>query len=195
MDLKNLPREAYVRLDLLPNNNISWLNAGRIESGHISAYQIGKEKMRRFGNGQTLSFRVSPAQDVFKAKNVISGVTRPYRFTNLWKSDPDLPLPQWIQLEWKEPEEIKSIEITFPGHLLREYHAYQPFYRDPQCPKGYSIEAYIDNEWTVLVEVKNNYQRNRKHLLPQPVKSSRIRIVIKQTNGDPSAQVYEVRCY
>jgi hypothetical protein len=24
-------------------------------------------------------------------------------------------------------------QLTFPGHLIREYHAGQPFYRDPQC--------------------------------------------------------------
>ena len=128
-------------------------------------------------------------------QNVTNGVARPHRFTNLWKSDPNLPLTQWLQLSWKEDKEVSTIELTFPGHLLREYHAYDPFYLDPQCPKDYSILVMINEQWETVVEVKGNYQRQRKHLLIKKVLTNKLRVCIHATNGDPSAQIYEVRCY
>lgn len=151
--------------------------------------------MRRDWNGPTRSFRVDPPQHAYSPEHVISGVTRPYRFTNLWRSDPRDTLPQWLELNWEELQSITQIELTFPGSLLWEYHGYAPFYRDPQCPKDYRIEAYIGGAWEQLLEVKENYQRHCRYTLAQPVQTQRLRVVIVATNGDPSAAIFEVRCY
>src|SRR5690606_3446842 len=129
----NIVAGRFVRLDILPNEYIEWLLAGKIVTGHMASYQIGPDKMRRFGSGQTLSFKVNGPQTCYEPANVINGVARPAAFTNLWKSDPVLPLPQWIGLTWDDPKRIDQIQLTFAGHLLRELHAYAPFYRDPQC--------------------------------------------------------------
>lgn len=193
--LTDAPIGKFIRLDVMANANVKWLVAGRIESGHTAMYQIGPDKMRRFGHGHTLSFKVFPAQPCYHPANVISGVTRPHRFTNLWKSDPNLPMPQWLELQWKEEQELSQVEITFPGHLIREYHAYSPFYRDPQCPRDYELTACVDGAWHSLLVVKGNFQRHRRHALPGVVKTRQLRVVVHATNGDPSAQIYEVRCY
>ena len=87
-----------------------------------------------------------------------------------------------------------EVQLVFPGHLIREYHAYAPFYRDAQCPRDYAIEAMLDGGWKSLVEVRGNYQRLRRHVLPEPVTTEKIRVVVTATNGDPSAAIYEVRC-
>lgn len=195
VNLKDAPVGRYIRFDLLPNPKVEWKNAGRIESGQMAMYQISPTRMRRFGNGQTLSFKIHPAQPCYGPQNVISGVTRPHQFTNLWKSDPNLPLTQWLQLRWPKAQLIKEVELTFPGHLLREYHAYDPFYRDPQCPKDYSIQGYFDGAWNTIFEVKENYHRHRKHHLEKAISTNQIRICVHSTNGDPSAQIFEVRCY
>ena len=190
-----LPLNQYVRLDLAANKSLKWKEAGCIIPGHTAMYQIGKDKMRRFNNGSTLSFKVSPAQDCFKPENVISGVTRPHQYPNLWVSDKNLPLEQWIQLNWNKSQKISEIELTFPGHMLREYHAYSPFYRDAQCPKDYEIWAKQGDSWTRLLNIEDNYQRQRKHALQNPVLLDQLKIVIKSTNGDSTAQIYEVRVY
>lgn len=195
VNLTNLPTGRFIRLDLLPNLNIDWLIAGRIEPGHMAMYQISDSRMRRFGNGHTLSFRLDPPQPCFGPENVLSGITRPYQFTNLWKSDPNKPLTQWLELAWTEPQVIRQVELTFPGHLIREYHAYGPFYRDPQCPKDYSISALMGDRWETVLNVTVNYQRHRRHALPKSVLTSALRVNVHATNGDPSAQIYEVRCY
>jgi len=193
--LRDLKAGSWVRLDVLPNPQVEWLKAGRIETGHLASYQIGDNRMRRWGNGHTLSFRVDPPQACYGPSNVTSGVTRPYQYTNLWKSDPGQTLPQWLELVWEDTQTIRQVELTFPGHLLREYHAYAPFYRDPQCPKDYSIEAWVEGAWETLLRVEGNYQRHRKHALPASVLTNALRIVVHATNGDASAQIYEVRCY
>jgi hypothetical protein len=186
---------SFFRLDIDANPHLEWKTAGKIESGHMAMYQIGPNKMRRFGSGHTLSFRVSPAQPCFAPENVISGYTRPNHFTNLWKSDPEQQGPQWLQLQWNEMKNIGQVELTFPGHLVREYHAYDPFYRDPQCPKNFAVQSWDGHEWQTVYQVKDNYQRQVKLTLPQTMQTDTIRIQISETNGDPSAQVYEVRCY
>ena len=161
----------------------------------MAAFETAAGTLRRYGNGITLSFRVDPPQPCFAPENVLSGVTRPHRFTNLWRSDPGEPLPQWLELEWSAPQTIRQIELTFPGQLLREYHAYPPFYRDPQCARDYAVFACINDAWQEILQVTGNYQRQRKHQLERAVVTSKMRVVVYATNGDPSAAVYEVRCY
>ena len=186
---------SYVRLDLGRDSQVCWPTAGAILPGHMAAYDMGHGRMRRYGNGVTLSFRITPAQPAFGPAQVLSGVTRPHRATNLWRSDPTLALPQWLELAWAAPQRIATVELTFPGHLVREYHAYGPFYRDAQCPRDYALEAWRDGAWVRLIAVEGNYQRQRRHELPVAVTTERLRVVVGATNGDPSAAIYEVRCY
>lgn len=185
----------YVRLDLDANPDVQWHSSNAIEPGHMSAYAIGPDKMRRYGNGLTMSFRVSPPQPCYGPNNVLSGVTRPHRFTNLWRSDPAQPLAQWLQLEWPTLQTVRQVELTFPGHLIREYHAYSPFYRDPQCARDYTINALVDGAWKTALRVEGNYHRQRKHRLDQSITTRALRVTIEATHGDPSAAVYEIRCY
>lgn len=186
---------TYARLDLMANPNVEWHMAGTILPGHVSAFEMGAGRMRRYRDGGTLSFRIDPPQPSYGASNVLSGVARPYDFTNVWRSDPARPLPQWIGLQWETPRRIGRVELAFPGHLFREYHGYPPFYRDPQCPKEYAVEAYANGEWRELVRVRDNFRQRRAHDFPNGVFASRLRVVVYATNGDPSAAVSEIRCY
>ncbi|MBC8010216.1 MAG: hypothetical protein H7067_08975 [Burkholderiales bacterium] len=156
---------------------------------------MNAKKLRRVQIGATLSFRVTPAQLVYGPEQTLTGVTRPHRATNLWRSDPGQPLPQSLQLAWPAPQRIAHVELTFPGHLLREIHAYPPFFRDPQTPRDYAIEAFLSGAWTELHVEKGNYQRHRRHALAANVTTDRIRVVVHATNGDPSAALYEIRAY
>ena len=193
--LDSLAPGRFIRLDIMPNENIEWHMAGRIVTGHIATYQIAPDKMRRFGSGHTLSFRTTPAQRCYEPGNITSGVTRPAVYTNLWKSDPAQPLPQYVTLEWDTPQRIGCIELTFPGHLLRELHAYRPEYRDPQCPKDYTVEALVGDRWVTLETIEGNYQRRNCLRLDTKVETTQLKVTVMATNGDPSAQIYEIRCY
>ncbi|MDF2927168.1 MAG: hypothetical protein K0R57_6082 [Paenibacillaceae bacterium] len=191
--LSGLTAPSYVRLDLDGNEHIVWHRSEGLEPGQVSGWDMGNGQMR--GNAYSLTYRVEPAQPCYSPENVISGVTRPREHTHLWRSHPQDPGTPWLQLDWDEVKTIREIHLTFPGHLLSEYHWYPPFYRDPQCARDYAIEAWVDGAWQELVRVKGNYQRQRKHELAVPVATGRIRAVFHATNGDPSAALYEIRCY
>jgi hypothetical protein len=186
---------GFVRLNLGANPELAWHRAGRCEPGHVSYFEMAPGRLRRYHDGATLSFKVDPPQPCYGPENALSGVTRPQRSCNLWRSDPQLALPQWLQLEWATPQEISQVELSFPGQLLNEYHTYPPFYRAPECPKDYRIQGKDGEVWRDLVTVTDNYQRHRIHRLPQSFTGGSLRMLIEATNGDPSAAVYEIRCY
>ena len=186
---------SFLRVDALANINLHWHTAKKIIPGHMAMYAISPNRMRRFGNGHTLAYKISPPQKPFSPSQVVSGVTRPHRATNLWVSDANQPLPQWLELSWSQPQKISEIQLVFPGHLIREYHAYGPFYRDSQCPRDYTIEVFTGGNWQRVAEIKDNYQRLRRHQLAAAVTTDKLRVVIIATNGDPSASIYEIRCY
>jgi len=48
--------------------------------------------------------------------------------------------------------------------------------------------------WRSVAKVTGNYQRRRVHEFA-PVRTEAIRLVVRATNGDPSARVYEIRAY
>ncbi len=195
VNLTDVP-DGFVRLELLSDDAaVGWRYAQGVLPGQVGGWGMSAAQFRRTEEASTFAFRVEPGQPAYGPKQVISGVTRPHRTTNLWRSDPGQPLPQWLQLTWAGEQAISNIELIFPGHLLREYHATPPFFRDPQTPRDYNIEMWKDGEWIGVTSVKDNYHRHRRHALERPVSTCRLRVVILATNGDPSAAVYEMRCY
>lgn len=189
----------YLRLDLAANPGVRWHTAGALVPAHPCAFQIAPDRMRGYGArhqvGWTMSFQIIPSQPCFDAGNVLTGETRPYRYTNLWRSDPNQALPQWLELNWPTPQQLTRIELTFPGQLFAEVDGYAPFYRDPQCPKAYRLLAWCEQRWQNVLTVEDNYQRHCRHTLAKSVITTKVRLVIDKTNGDPCAAVYEVRCY
>ncbi|KWX60688.1 FAD-dependent oxidoreductase [Mycobacterium sp. NAZ190054] len=183
----------YLRIDLAEAADVEWVLSPAVLPGQIAAYEDGG-RYRRFGGGSTLSFQIEPPQRAYAPEQVLTGVTRPHAATNQWRSDPVVPLPQWLALEWTQPETITQVQLTFAGHLLREYHAYPPLYRDPQTVRDYAIEAWEDGDWREVVRVEGNVTTRVVHTF-DAVTTTRLRLMVYATNGDPAAGVYEFRCY
>ncbi|CAK4852119.1 unnamed protein product [Aphanomyces euteiches] len=188
-------RGGYIRLDLLANPLVSWHKAGENEPGHVSAYDLENGQMRRYGRGQMMSFRIEPPQSCYEAGNALSGVTRPYRSTNMWRSAPSSPLPQWLELSWEQSVEIGRVELTYTGNILYDYRNYPGLHRDPQCAMDITVEVFVDERWMEIGAQFGNYQRRGQIVPEKPVRSKRLRIIVHATNGDPSASIYEIRCY
>lgn len=186
---------GYIRLDIGPHAQLYWHRAASILPGMVAATDMENGLMRRYKRGETLAFHIEPEQCSYQAENVLSGVTRPYRSTNLWRSAPSEAMPQWAQLDWHEEQFISQVEVTFAGNLLRDYRFYAPLSQDSQCVKAYELQAWMVDNWVTLVRVNNNYQRKRIHRLAQIFRTKQVRIVITETNGDPSAAIYEIRVY
>jgi len=141
------------------------------------------------------AFQMEPAQRIFGANQVLTGVTRPSDQTHLWLSDPAAGMPQWVELSWAEPVALRTLELTFPMQLMLETHWENPFYVAPHIARRFHLEAEVDGQWRVLARVEDNVRTRCRLVLGDVVVTERIRLVIEQTHGSRSAGLVEWRCY
>jgi len=139
------------------------------------------------------------------AANVINGWVRaiPGSYENRWAA----PLGDggaWLELAWDNPQTIRHAQLTFDSGFPRELtlsssaSANQGIIRAPQpeTVKSYSLlyQPEEGKDWVELAAVDRNHQRLRRHDF-NPVTAKRIRVHVKETNGDKLARIFEVRCY
>jgi len=154
-----------------------------------------KPRWRRYRSSkQVYAMRISPASNPFGPENVVSGVARPEKWTNIWISDPEAGMPQHLTLDFGAEKWFDTVMLTFDTNLNVDYTMLPPLYVHPECVRDYELQVMLDGGWETIVEVKGNYQRRRIHRFRR-VKSRALRLVVHATNGDPSARVYEVRVY
>ncbi|WP_136078427.1 FAD-dependent oxidoreductase [Pontiella desulfatans] len=141
-------------------------------------------------------------------QNVINGITRPLDEDqemwigkvpdNMWISDPAQKMPQWVELVFGGQQTVNSVYLTFDTNLKEKRYCSWEFKVEermpPQCVRDYEVQYFNGSEWLALATVENNYLRRRIHRF-DAVKTSRIRVLITATNGDPSARIYEIRAY
>ncbi len=134
--------------------------------------------------------------------NVINGLVRPMNDSmsewfirapkNMWISDPNQPMPQWIELDFGRAKKISMVQLTFDTNLEVKH---QENKRLPQeLVRDYQVQVETDAGWKTVADVKHNYQRRRIHRF-DPVKTAKIRVLITATHGDTSARIFEVRAY
>lgn len=107
-------------------------------------------------------------------------------------SDPATGLPASIELQLPRPAHFNHIQITFDTDCNRRHK--QPLFRVAECVKRYDIAIATSGGWKTIVQQDGNYFRRRLHKFSR-VRSDRVRINMHETNGAPSARVYEVRIY
>ena len=142
----------------------------------------------------------SPAQ-------VLNGWTRTLPdYPNQWAAPlgSDGAQGAWLELAWDKPQSLKQIQLTFDSGFIRELtlsssdNANKGIIRAPQpeTVKAYSLQYQTEGsqEWIELANVTNNHQRICRHHFA-PVKAQRVRLHVKETNGDKLARVFEVRSY
>ncbi len=117
---------------------------------------------------------------------------------NMWISNPNEAMPQWIALDLKGEKTVNSVYLTFDTNLMiKRYTSPQMTLQDrmpPETVRDYQIQVKSGNEWKTVVDVKDNYQRRRIHRFPAE-KTSAIRVNVTATNGDKSARIFEIRAY
>ncbi|MFN0118982.1 MAG: FAD-dependent oxidoreductase [Blastocatellia bacterium] len=142
-----------------------------------------------------------------QAAHVINGWTRALPgYDNQWAA----PLGEngttgaWLELAWDKPRTLKQVQLVFDSGFIRELtlsssdNANKGIIRAPQpeTVRKYTLQYQADDgtEWIDLASVENNHQRVRRHHFAA-VQARRIRINVKQTNGDKLARIFEVRAY
>jgi len=144
-------------------------------------------------------FRLTPASKPYRASNVINGIARPESWTNIWVSDPTKQFPQHLDLDFHREREINAIYLTFDAALDTNIYLPPPwgvFGTEviPQIVRDYTLYTHNGHEWVRLLNETGNYHRRRIHRF-KPLTTSKLRLEVQATNGDPSARVYEIRAY
>ncbi len=134
------------------------------------------------------------------AELLLSGMTRdiPKGDVHHWAGPIEPAKGAWVELEWRQPQRIREIQITFDTGFKRELTLSSSesvnlgMIRGPQpeTVKDYAILA----DGKVIAEVAGNYQRVRRHVV-KTFEASSLRLHVKSTNGDELARVFEIRCY
>jgi hypothetical protein len=142
--------------------------------------------------------RLAPESRPYRAAAAINGVTRPERWPNCWIADPSEPVsakrPQWLQLSWRQPVTLDTVQITFDTRVRGSSHQRPTLSRVEECVRDYHLEVATRDGWRRVADEAGNYHRRRTHRF-DAVTTDALRLVVTATNGAPAAHVYEVRAY
>ena len=137
------------------------------------------------------TFRLNPASCPHTADQSINGIGRAVDWPNAWVSDPELPLPQSITLEFAQPTSLGDVLLTFDNYLD---HRLPPRFAE-QTVRDYRLWVTLaDGSEQLAAEVTDNYHRRRAHSCGG-IQSGGLRLEVLATNGSPSAKVFEIRAY
>ncbi len=178
--------------------SVIWRWGARDPIGLVAAFRHASGTFW-FGPGSwsvwhNLAITVEPESRPYTPAQAINGVPRPYADVNAWVSDPDRPLPAWLEIELAEPTVFDTISLVFDSGLHRINYVTPGLFRAPECVRDYTVEAETGGHWRELLSVTGNYQRLREHRVDE-VTATRVRLTVSATNGDPSARVYGLRLY
>jgi len=184
------PRRLY-RVNVHITAGVCWARSKPLP-GVVAGWK--KTYWRRWRHAHTAyALRVTPPSYPFTPDNVVNGYARPYKWTNIWISDPEKGMPQSLMLDFGEEVTFSTVYLTFDTNLNLETTRIPPLYAFPECVKDYEVKV-LDPEPKTLARVRGNYRRRRIHKF-EPVTARRLCIEVQATNGDPSARIYEVRVY
>lgn len=134
------------------------------------------------------------------AKLLLDGVSRDeVDKKHHWQSD---GLNAELQLEWEKSMQISSVELKFDTNLQRgimmhknpERNKEQVMAVPPELVKTFTVEGRVNGSWVELATVKENKTRLVKASF-NAVKTTAIRVKLKETHGAKNVKVFEIRCY
>jgi len=112
--------------------------------------------------------------------------------------------PAWVELAWQQPQTIGWVQITFDSGFQRELtltsldRANQTIVRAPQPETVRDYELQIQpagsSSFETVSTISGNHQRLNR-ISFEPRSASKVRLLVKKTNGDPIARVFEIRAY
>ncbi len=142
-----------------------------------------------------LCLQTGPLQYPYEPENIISGVTRPDSWTNLWVSHPGMPLPQSAVLEFDSTISFNAIYLTFDTNLSLFQNIHLPNWRAPEeTVRDYRILCEKEGKWKEIGFFRDNYLRRRVHRF-SATRADKIKVEVLSTWGDPSARIFEIRVY
>jgi hypothetical protein len=134
-------------------------------------------------HGQDAHATTSSAAVRLEPGNVVGGWNRAVAGApNSWAPDPRQPLPQWIELTFKQPVQFNTVHVTFQLASM--------------AAAAYRLDAGKDGkEWKTVARADNNTQRRGIHSFA-PVTADRLRLVLESSSTSGTLpRVCEIRVY
>ncbi|WPR71351.1 FAD-dependent oxidoreductase [Flavobacterium sp. NG2] len=134
------------------------------------------------------------------AKFLTDGVSRDLKDEpHHWQSN---GLNAELQLEWENPIEISKVEIKCDTNVKRNIMMRKDKRNDKiytntipvEMMKSLALEARVNGSWMPLGTIDNNRTRLIKFNF-NSVKTTAIRVKLKETYGAKNAKLFEIRCY
>jgi len=183
-------------------NDYVWVSVRRTAgvTWTLRAAPIGRDSRRAYGfsrkwtlrSGESYAFLTEPAlaeRVDTRPEYVIDGWTRNIGgCSHGWISDPAAKLPQAITLSFDRPVTAGEVRLTFDTDLTPKYPAARP----RTLVKAYVVEGLVDGVWRKLAEESENGLRLRVHRFVS-MTCSAVRVTVRETWGDKSARVQEIR--
>ncbi len=187
--------KPYVWAWLAKAEGVTWSLMARSPEGAMRAYGGGGKQAWKIAKRECHAFYTQPAL-VYAADygvaNVINGVTRIIDKTpNMWASDPQESLPQWIELNFPRKTSLSSVLLTFDTDMNAPFHSVPIV---PSCVRDYVLSYWDGGQWVEIARETGNFQRRRVHRFPA-VSADKLRLTVLATNGSKSARVFEIRAY
>lgn len=183
LQAKLAPGFYWILLD--PTPDVEW---GLSKDEPIGVQRTESGPWKRLGGSYL--FRTLPPSRPYGARNVISGISRPEAWTNVWISDPSLELPQNIEIQFKSKAALREVRLTFDtdiDDLVRTGPV-------PKSVKAYTVSYKALDGWRQVVRVEDNHHRRAIHRFKE-VQTDALKVDILETWGSPSARIYEIRSY
>lgn len=116
-----------------------------------------------------------------------------------WQSD---GLPAKVQLEWENPVQLSSVELKCDTNVKRNLMMRKDSLNNEnfgnsvpkELLKSLELEARINGKWVNLGFIDKNRTRLIKFNF-KSIKTTAVRVVLKETYGHPNAKLFELRCY
>ena len=203
----NVPTERYVFIELEANENVL---IGRINEKHPGIICMVKRKnlspyswSARDRVVKEHNWRRTPYSYVFSCsnthlyspENVTNGLLNPYNGTNMWRSAEGAE-GEYLDVDLVEKKKIHRIEITFNADTDKRLKnsACVDYTVIPQIIADLDVMAYNGESGKIAARLRDNYQRKVSIEL-NGVECDKLRLLIKRTNGDSTAQITAVSVF
>jgi len=141
-----------------------------------------------------LYFEIRPFIYPFGPENIVSGVSRPERWTNVWIPDTEKDSPLFLEIDLKDRKEFNLIQFLFDADIDDEYTQIPPFYTPAHIPEDFDIYIEKDGLWEKIKEVRGNTKYFVKCRFEKVILSEKVKVEFLSSR-DKEPWVYEIRIY
>ncbi|NGP43823.1 FAD-dependent oxidoreductase [Bacillaceae bacterium SIJ1] len=141
--------------------------------------------------------RLKDETNAYTPAKVTDGYLRPYGGPHMWHSAPIKGAEEWIKLTWESPVNASEVQLVFNDDVNEDlnnlHYIRTPFDIFPELVKNYRVEVYVEGQWKVIAQEKNNRKRKKVHSIDRSMTLEKLRLVVEETNGSRFAEVGTIR--